>query len=110
MLAVPLHNVEAESPFETPAAARKISIKGPTVSVLWAQNKSLDVLPLSKAEYSNTAISCSPPSEDFVRFDRYENNRGSADDSLFDKTGTLEIKLVRTVDVSNGIGPSGSFD
>jgi hypothetical protein len=45
-----------------------------------------------------------------VSVDRYENNFGKEDISLDDKTVELDIRDVRTVEVSSGIGSSGLLE
>jgi len=55
-------------------------------------------------------MSCSPPSVNFVKFERYEKSCRRAADSLFESFGAPEIMLVRTVEVRSGMGLSGSLD
>lgn len=59
-----------ESPLDEPAAARRISISGATVSLLWDQNCMRDLELYSSSEYCWTPMSCRPASEFLVRVDR----------------------------------------
>ena len=110
MLALPLQIVESLSA-AAPAAARRMSTSGLTVSCLWPQNSSRDFLVFRRAEYSWTAMSCRPLSWLFVRVERYWYSLGRASSvfcvDLENCVWALDIMLARTEDVSKGIGSSG---
>ncbi|KAH8628919.1 hypothetical protein IG631_16176 [Alternaria alternata] len=69
ILAPPLYRVESVS-LADPAAARRISNRGLSVSFLCFQNMRLDLVLRSTAEYSRTAISCRPASDAFASVER----------------------------------------
>jgi len=87
-----------------------MSINGPTVSFRCSQKISLDFLLRKSAEYSNTAMSCRPPSETLVKVAKYEKSLGSAEVCFVDSSGDAAIREVRTFEVSSGIGSSGLLE
>ena len=57
-------------------------------------------------------MSCNPPPETFVNVDKYEKSFGNAEEHFADRLVEVEVEIknVRAVEVSNGMGSSGFLE